>query len=290
MSPTWTEFADGVFVRRYRFFAQNITAVVGRGEALVVDTRSTYRQAREIIEDLRAIGAPRVTVVVNTHGHYDHTFGNRVFRPAPIWGHERAAVMAGPGGGQPELAAAELAAADQPGLATEAAELAAADEPGLAAELAEVELDPPDRLFSERATVEVGGRLVHLAHLGRGHTDNDIVLTVDGADVLCAGDLLEGGATPYFGDGFPLDWPATVEAILALTGERTVVVPGHGDLAGRAFVERSAREVAAIAALARRVHAGELDLEAAIAASPYPPQDSRQPLERGLAQLRGELG
>ena len=266
---TWTEIADGVFVRRYRFFDQNIVAVTDRGEALVVDTRSTYRQAREIIEDLRAIGAPRVAAVVNTPGHFDHAFGNRMFRPAPIWGHERAAAMLAPGGGQRELAAEEL--------------------PRLADELLEVELDPPDRLFSDAASVEIGGRRVHLAYLGRGHTDNDIVLTVEGADVLVVGDLFENGATPYYGDGFPLDWPATAEAVLARTGERTVVVPGHGDHAGRAFAERQVGDVTANAKLARRVHAGELDLETAMTVSPYPAGDSREPLERALAQLRGEL-
>ena len=268
MTP-WTEIADGVFVRRYRFFDQNIVAVIDRGEALVVDTRSTYRQAREIIEDLCEIGAPRVVAVVNTHGHFDHAFGNRIFRPAPIWGHERAADMLAPGGGQRELAAAEL--------------------PRLADELLGVELDPPDRRFLDTATVVVGERRVDLAYFGRGHTDNDIVLTVEHADVLVVGDLLENGATPYFGDGFPLDWPTTAAAILARTGDATVVVPGHGDHAGRAFVERQAGEVAANATLARRVHAGVLDLEAAIAASPYPADAAREPLERALAQLRGEL-
>jgi glyoxylase-like metal-dependent hydrolase (beta-lactamase superfamily II) len=270
MRGPWIESADGVFVRRYQFFDQNIVAVVDRGEALVVDTRSTYRQAREVIDDLRALGAPQIAAVVNTHGHYDHAFGNRVFRPAPIWGHERAATMLGPGGGQRELAASNL--------------------PGLAAELAEVELDPPDRRFAERADVVVGGRLVHLAFLGRGHTDNDIVLSVEGADVLCAGDLLENGAVPYFGDGFPLDWPATAQAILAMTGDRTVVVPGHGDPVGRAFVERQAGEIERIAALGRAIHAGELDLEAALALAPWSPEESRKPVERAMAQMRGELG
>jgi glyoxylase-like metal-dependent hydrolase (beta-lactamase superfamily II) len=269
MSSPWTEIADGVFVRRYRFFDQNIVAVVDRGEALLVDTRSTYRQAREVLDDLRAIGAPRVAVVVNTHGHYDHAFGNRVFRPAPIWGHERAAAMLAPDGGQREAAASSL--------------------PDLADELAEVELDPPDRRFTDRAAVEIGGRLVHLAHLGRGHTDNDIVVTVEGADAVCAGDLLENGATPYFGDAFPIDWPATAEAILALAGPHTVVVPGHGAAAGRAFVAQQARDIAALADLARRVHAGSLDLAAALEASPFPREDSREPLKRALAQLEGEL-
>lgn len=270
MTKPWTEVGDGVFVRRYRFYAQNIVAVVDRGEALVVDTRSTYRQAGEVLDDLRAIGAPRVAAVVNTHGHYDHAFGNRVFRPAPIWGHERTAAMLGPNGGQRELAARDL--------------------PQLAAELAEVVLDPPDRRFAVRAVVEVGARRVHLEHLGRGHTDNDIVLTVEGTDVLVAGDLLENGAAPYFGDGYPLDWPATAEAILARTTGRTIVVPGHGGIAGQDFAARQAADIARIAALAREVHQGRLDLEAAVAASPFEPGQSREPIERGLAQLRGELG
>jgi glyoxylase-like metal-dependent hydrolase (beta-lactamase superfamily II) len=269
MTGSWTEVADGVFVRRYRFFQQNIVAVVDRGEALVVDTRSTYRQARELLEDLRALGAPRVAAVVNTHGHYDHAFGNHLFRPAPIWGHERAAAMLGPAGGQRALAVRDL--------------------PRLARELADVALDPPDHLFTDRAVVEVGERHVRLAHLGRGHTDNDIVLTVEGADVVIAGDLLESGATPYFGDGYPLDWPATAGAILALTTERSVVVPGHGDLGGREFVARQAADIAALAGLARRVHDGALDLETALAASPFAPDESREPIERALAQLRGEL-
>lgn len=269
MTGRWAEVADGVFVRRYRFYQQNIVAVVDRGEALVVDTRSTYRQARELLEDLRALGAPRVAAVVNTHGHYDHAFGNHLFRPAPIWGHERTAAMLGPAGGQRELAVRDL--------------------PRLAQELAEVELDPPDRRFTDRAALEVGGRRVELRHLGRGHTDNDIVLTVAGADVVVAGDLLENGTAPYFGDGYPLEWPATAAAILALTTERTVVVPGHGDLGGRGFVARQSADIAALVDLARRVHDGDLDIEAAVAASPFAPEQSREPIERALAQLRGEL-
>src|SRR4051812_15224124 len=93
MPGTWTEIGDRVFVRRYAFFDQNIVVVLGREEALVLDTRTTIPQAREILDDLRELGSPAVGVVVNTHGHYDHAFGNSAFRPAPIWGHERAADM-----------------------------------------------------------------------------------------------------------------------------------------------------------------------------------------------------
>lgn len=270
MTNRWLEIGDRVFVRRYRFYDQDIVAVLGGAGALVVDTRSTPAQAREILDDLRDLGSPRVGVVVNTHGHYDHVFGNSVFRPAVIWGHERCRTMIETTGGR------QL-------------ERVAGDLPDLAGELAEVVLDPPDRVFDDAATLDLDGREIRLAHLGRGHTDNDIVVAIPDADVLCAGDLLENGAPPWFGDGYPMDWPATAERLLGMTGEGTVVVPGHGSHAGRGFVEASLGQFRAVASLAARVHAGELDLEAAMVAAPWPGGASREPLERALAQLRGEL-
>ena len=270
METRWLEIGDRVFVRRYRFYDQGIVAVLGGDTALVVDTRTTPAQAREILDDLRDLGSPRVGIVVNTHGHYDHVFGNAVFRPAVIWGHERCRTMI------------ELTGAVQ-------LERVTRDVPALADDLAEVVLDPPDRVFADAATLDLGGREIRLAYLGRGHTDNDIVVSIPDADILCAGDLLENGAPPWFGDGYPLDWPATTERILAMTSEDTVVSPGHGAHAGRGFVEASLEQFRSIAALATRVHAGDLDLEAALDAAPWPGEPSREPLERALAQLRGEL-
>ena len=85
----WLELGEDVFVRRYAFYDQNIGLILGRSEALVIDTRSTYRQAREIQEHVRELTDAPIGVVVDTHGHFDHAFGNAVFRPATIWGHER---------------------------------------------------------------------------------------------------------------------------------------------------------------------------------------------------------
>jgi hypothetical protein len=54
-------------------------------------------------------------------------------------------------------------------------------------------------------------------------------------------------------------------------------------------VQRSIDEIAAIALLSSRVHAGDLDLEAAVEAAPYRPGAAREAIERGIAQLSGEL-
>ena len=246
---SWVEVGDRVFVRRYAFFDQNIGVVLGRGEALVIDTRSTHAQAREILTDLRELTADPVTVVVDTHGHFDHAYGNRVFRPATIWGHERCVTF--------------MARTGESRRATIAAE-----NPELAGDLPEVVIDPPDSTFADETVVDVGGRPVELRYLGRGHTDHDIVIAVPGAAVLFAGDLLENGAVPWFGDGFPLEWPATAAALGELV--EGVVVPGHGDHAGRAFAVEQAAALASLADLGRRVHTGELTLEDAEAQTPFP--------------------
>jgi glyoxylase-like metal-dependent hydrolase (beta-lactamase superfamily II) len=268
---TWVELGDRVFVRRYEFYDQNIGVVLGDGEVLVVDTRSTHVQAREILADLLMLTADPVTVVVDTHGHFDHAFGNHVFRPATIWGQ-----------------------AGCPPFLTRTAEQRRAriktQEPSLAADLDEVVIDPPDRVFDDQVTIDVGGRPVELRYLGRGHTDHDLVVSIPDADVLFAGDLIEGGNVPFYNDGYPLDWVATSKALTAMvTG---IVVPGHGDHAGRSFAAEQAVAIAGVAELGRRVHRGELSIDEAILETPFPafpPEDVRMPLQRTLAQLGGEL-
>ncbi len=264
----WTEVGDRVFTRRYAFYDQQIGLVLGDGEALVVDTRTTPGHAAELRADIRRITSAPVRIVVNTHWHSDHTFGNHSFRPCVIWGHDRCrnGLLATGDAQRRELMTSR---------------------PDLADDVATTVIDPPDATFADSATVEVGGRPVELRYLGRGHTDADIAIVVADADVLFAGDLLESGAPPYFGDGYPIDWPTTVERLLPLaTGS---VVPGHGAPGDRAFVEAQLADLRAVASIATRVHAGELSREAGLREMPYPAAAAIEPLDRALRQLRGEL-
>jgi glyoxylase-like metal-dependent hydrolase (beta-lactamase superfamily II) len=264
----WQEIGDRVFTRRYEFFQQQIGVVLGGRDVLVVDTRSTPAQAREIATELRQLTRDPVSIIVDTHWHFDHTFGNSVFRPAAAWGHVRAAA---------QLAREGVAMIDE----------VAAEIPSIASDIRETIIDPPERTFEDRATVMVGDRVVELSYHGRAHTDGDIVLVVPDANVMFAGDLLEEGAPPSFGDSFPLEWPATVEALLPLaTG---AVVPGHGAIGDRAFVEDQLGAFRRLVELSRAVHEGSLDIEAAVTGSPFGPETPRTAFDRALAQLRGEL-
>lgn len=266
----WDEVADGVLVRRHRRLDLNVGLVVGGERCLVVDTRESHEQARDLVTAIRQVTA-LPWVVVNTHAHYDHVFGNRVFEPGTIWGHRRCAEIVDRYG---EIQRALV----------QRAVLEHGDEP-LAAELAEVEITPPNRTFDDAVTVDLGGVRVDLRHLGRGHTDNDIVVHVPGS-ALFAGDLVEEGAPPAVDDAFPLDWPVTLDALLALVDGP--VVPGHGAVVDRRFVEEQAAVLAATAKAAREAFAVGREPAEAAPTVPLPEEVAVTALARAFRQLRGE--
>lgn len=267
MTDTWTEVAERVFVRRHESMDLNVTVVVGEGACLVVDTRASEAQGRDLADAIRTV-TPHPWVVVNTHFHFDHTFGNAVFRPAEIWGHRRCAEELVTNG---ELMRDRIA-----GLHREHGT-------GMADEVAASRIDPPDQLVDDLATLTVGGRPVQLRHLGRGHTDNDLVLTVPDADLLIAGDLVEEGAPPQFASAYPLDWPGTLDALAELvTG---AVVPGHGAVVDREFVRAQRAEHAALVAAARDGHAAGRPAADVATGLPYFGEYAQDAVEKAYAQL-----
>ena len=269
-SGTWNEVGDRVFVRRYATwgdepFDQNVGAVLGRDGLVVIDTRASHRLADQLRADIDALGRVPIAAVINTHHHWDHTFGNARFAPSAIWGHARCA---------------ERVLAEGDDMRTRVCSQA----PQFADELGEVVLTPPDRIFSDEATVDLGDRQLRLAYLGHGHTDNDIVIEVPDAGVLFAGDLLENDAAPSYGDAYPQAWAETVrDRLLPLV--RTAVVPGHGGVGDRAFVTAQAVDLATMAELGARLAAGELDEEEAISRAPFPAATARTALERARVEL-----
>jgi glyoxylase-like metal-dependent hydrolase (beta-lactamase superfamily II) len=263
----WREVADQVFMRRYADFGVNVALVVGSDEALVVDTRSSERQGRELWGEIRWMTQGRLTVV-NTHHHYDHAFGNAAFLPADIWGQEQCAARLRSDSRTTQYA---LAAAM----------------PEVAHEYTDTQITPPNKTFREGVTLTLGDRVVELRHFGRGHTDNDVVVIVPDVHVILAGDLIEQGGPPSFEDSYPMDWPLTLERILEVA--HGPVVPGHGEVVSRAFVEGQLADLSALAQLARRVRFDGGSAYDALPMSPFPATAARVALSRAFAQLAGEL-
>lgn len=274
----WNEVGDRVYRRRYTSFDLNVGLVLGEGQALLVDTRAGEAQARALRDEVRAVTRLPVRTVVNTHAHFDHCFGNIVFSDAVVWAHEVAARgLSRYGELQRRLmldaAKRRAAAGDQ-------------DAAALAADLEATRLRPPDRTLRDAAALDIGGRRVELAFLGRGHTGGDLVVTVPDTGLVLAGDLVEEGAAPGFDDAWPLAWPGTLGRLSALVADRTVV-PGHGDIVDAVFVRGQREEVTAVAAAVKGVLDGEADADAVCVAGPYPEPVMRTAMERARDTAEG---
>lgn len=279
------EIGDGVFLGRYPQWDVGVGLVVGTERALVVDTRASEAQGREVVEDLAAMGLRvPVTVVVSTHVHFDHTFGNRAFADATIHAHQRVADTF-------EADAERLQAL------VRAETDVGPDESYSAQDLADVLATVPrgpDVTFATTARLDLGGRTAHLAYAGRGHTDGDVRIWVPDAGVVFLGDLVEESADPSLGpDSFPLEWAPTLDAHLTGIPAGTVVVPSHGTPVDVDFVVQQRADLDAVATVIRERHAAGVPLEDAQREPdvrlPYPLDWIQNAVERGYAQLSGDL-
>lgn len=275
MTLRFVEVADRVHVLREPLLQVNVTLLVGDGAALLVDTLSTAGQAAELARAARAV-TPHPWVLVNTHHHFDHCFGNATLAgdpPCPVYAHP--------------LAAAALRDPDQ--LRREAAAEIRDERPHLAEELLTVDILAPSHLVDRREVLDVGGRQVVLRHLGRAHTAADLVVHVPDAEVLVAGDLVEQSGPPMFEDSYPLRWPEAVAELLRMTTPTTVVVPGHGDLVGPEFVHAQHGLLSDLAWQIRAGHAGGTPAERVAAEAPFGARPALIATRRGYAELNGEL-
>lgn len=234
-TPPFREIGPGVFVRRHQELELNVGLVVGADRVLVIDTRSTTARGEVLAAAVREV-SPLEQVVVNTHAHYDHCFGNAAFRDSQIYAHVGAAE------------GLQRTAEHQRSQVVE--HLRRTERPELAQTYLDTEVVLPFYLVEEDTPIDLGGRTVHLVCGGRAHTDHDLVVAVPDAGVVFWGDLVEEGADPAMDDSFPLEWADTLERLLEhphIAGaDRNV--PGHGAVVDAAFVQRQQQTLAALAA------------------------------------------
>ncbi len=256
---SWREVGPQAYSLATSPYLLNVGLVVGLERALVVDTGAGPRHGAAILAAVRAM-TELPLVVVNTHSHFDHFFGNAVFAAAgtgEFWAHESCA--------------ADIAATGE-----EQRHFTAEGEPEMASRTGDntVLVVPEQTVDEQPVTLDLGGRSVELFHLGRGHTDNDLLVGAD--TVVFAGDLIEEGADPAFGDAFPAEWVQTLERLIRLRHQYEIFVPGHGKPVGPDHVRVQASTMSRairIATQARRE--APSDTTKAIPIMPYAPEHAR---------------
>lgn len=192
---------------------------------VVVDTTSSPPDMQELL-DATGVSASEARLVINTHSHGDHTWGNQFF-DCPILAHrlcrERmVANLAGPWSAEAIKASIAEGEKTDPDWAREARE-----------KLADLRITLPTEVFDDRRELEIGGVRLEVIHFG-AHTPDSTVVWLPEAKVLFAGDLIFEGRYPYLGDA---DVPALIAALKRLPKfGAQVIVPGHGVLCGKAEI------------------------------------------------------
>ncbi|MET4058782.1 glyoxylase-like metal-dependent hydrolase (beta-lactamase superfamily II) [Arthrobacter sp. UYP6] len=260
----WQEVAPRVLVLANPGFGMNTGLVIGDERALIIDTGAGPRQGCAILTAVRE-RTDLPLIAVNTHAHFDHFFGNAVLAAngvQDIWATSRCAESI-----------REHGESQRPAVVHVEAEMAAG-------EGTYTEILAPNRLVDGTPVdLDLGGISVTLFHLGRGHTDHDLL--VGAGDVLFTGDLVEEGADPSFEDSFPKDWIRTLGKVTALEDLYSLFVPGHGTPVTVDFVTTQMNKMRTAVAVTRSaMDQASTDMTKAIPILPYGPEQSRALLMR----------
>ena len=186
----------------------NTGIVIGDDAVLVADTQATPVMAQDVIRRIREVTDKPIKYVVLTHYHAVRVLGASGYRAQQV-----------------------IASQDTYDLIVERGEQDMKSEierfPRLFRAVESIPgLTFPTMTFKGEMTLWLGKLQIKLLQLGRGHTKGDTVVWLPEQKILFSGDLVEYDATPYCGDAYFEDWPATLDAIAALKPGK--LVPGRG--------------------------------------------------------------
>ncbi len=188
----------------------NIAVLTGAEGTLLVDAKFE-RLGTAVRAAVRALGGSDPTWLINTHFHFDHTDGNAGFARtgARIVAHQNVRRRLAEGSSIPAF---NLVTAPAPAEAL------------------------PVVSFEQSLQLSLNGEQLDLEYLPAAHTDGDVLVRFEQADVIHAGDVWFNGMYPFIdaGNGGTLAGAiAGVDRVLALAGPDTRIIPGHGSVGSR---------------------------------------------------------
>jgi len=230
----------------------NIAVLTGSDGKLIID--SGYASSREKITDaLARIGPEPIKHLVNTHWHFDHTDGNE-------WMHSDGATIFAHPNTRKHLSTT-----------TRVEDWNFTFPPSPPGAL-------PTETFETNKMLNLNGTHIALDYYGPSHTDGDISAYFKEADVFHAGDTWWNSHYPFidYSTGGNINGMIkAAESNLARVTEKTIVIPGHGQIGGKAQLTEYRDMLITIRDRVSELKKQGKSLDEAIAAKPTAAHDSK---------------
>ena len=202
-----------------------VTVLNGPDGKFVVDTFVAPAWPR-LKQALDGLGNAPVNYVIDTHWHFDHTDNNARLHAegATVLAHENTKKRMS----EPH---------DLPVLYR-----------GADGVLSGLHFDPspaealPQQTFAASYKLQANGETLELQHVAPAHTDSDVYIHFQNANVISMADLFFNGMYPYIdpGTGGTISGMiAAANKILSLADNSTKIVAGHGPLGNKADLTKS---------------------------------------------------
>jgi glyoxylase-like metal-dependent hydrolase (beta-lactamase superfamily II) len=210
---------------------------------LVFDTFLTPQAARDLLAAAQHLTGREPELVINSHYHNDHIWGNQVFSPqAQMISTTRTRHLIQTEG-KAELEWAIASSAKRLEECSKQVEEAKNDQErnesllwvgyykGLVEDLPEIIVRLPDITFDNRMTIHTGSRTLDLISFEDAHTKNDTVLFLREDHILFMADLLFIGNHPFLAECDPVKLLEVLKEAEKM--EASILVPGHGPVGGK---------------------------------------------------------
>ena len=204
------ELADGMYARLHENLT-NAGIIIGDEGVMIIDSLRMPSFARDLKDDVKLITDKPIKYVLDTHAHWDHSWGNEEFPDSTIIGHKNC----------------YLEMTDPDWNSEWRSKITSSNDPW-SSEANLVNITPPNLTFETSMSIYIGGRELEILHLGKAHTSGDIFIHVPSEKLVFTGDVIQKERVPYLVDCYANYWLDTDDRVSELPINK--FVSGHGDI------------------------------------------------------------
>lgn len=213
-SPTFksTQLTDNIYMLQGK--GGNLGLVKGKDGLLLIDADYKVMSGALKTELAKHGGVEKLSYLINTHWHGDHTQGNDALgHHAKIVAHDNVRKRLST---TQEIKLFKMVSKPYPEHAL------------------------PSLTYATRMSMHINGEDIKVVHFPGGHTDGDSVVFFKKSNIVHMGDHMFSGFFPFVDvdhGGNVLTMAKNVKTILGMVDDKTKIIPGHGPLSTKADLQ-----------------------------------------------------